>query len=87
MNIMERVLGGVVLAAGLSVSGAGAGAAFADDVVVGVNGIPIPYSTEKACIADGPDTHLDINDAAYPYWYCQQGEGGAWYLHNTDNPN
>lgn len=65
----------------------GAGVALADDVVVGVNGIPIPYTTEKACIADGPDTHLDTNDSAYPYWYCQQGAGGAWYLHNTDNPN
>lgn len=84
MNNVMRMLGAAAVAVGLGA--ASAGVALADDVIVGVNGIPIPYTTEKACIADGPDTHLDMNDSAYPYWYCEQGDGGAWYLHNTDSP-
>lgn len=83
MNV-KKAMAIVALSAGAGLMSSGV--ALADDVVVGVNGIPIPYTTENACISDGPDTHLDTNDSAYPYWYCVQGAGNAWYLHNTDNP-
>lgn len=77
LAVVVSALGGVFLTAGI---------AYAEDVVVGSGGVPIPYTTEKACISDGPDTHLEVNDEAYPYWYCQQGDDGSWYLHNTDTP-
>ena len=86
MNINLKA---AVAIAGFALTGlaVGTGVAHADDVIVGSHGVPIPYTTEKACISDGPDTHLETNDQAYPYWYCQRDEDGSWYLHNTDKPN
>lgn len=62
------------------------GSAQADDVIVGWNGVPYTYSSERACLSDGPDTHLEENDEFYPYYYCTQVAHGAWVLHNTDQP-
>lgn len=63
-----------------------AGAAHADDVLVGDNGVPYTYTTQRACLSDGPDTHLEQNDSYYAYFYCTQGDDGRWLLHNTDQP-
>lgn len=62
------------------------GVAHADDVLVGDNGVPYTYTTQRACLSDGPDTHLEQNDSYYAYFYCAQGDDGRWVLHNTDQP-
>lgn len=66
--------------------------AHADDIqVLGYDGVEEFYYTEAECLADGPTVHLQINDHAYPYWYCRigddRGDTTHWYLWNTDNPN
>ncbi|GAB5898957.1 hypothetical protein [Mycolicibacterium mageritense] len=63
-----------------------AGTAHADDVLVGQDGVPYTYTTQRACLSDGPDTHLEQNDSFYAYFYCTQGDDGRWLLHNTDQP-
>jgi hypothetical protein len=77
-----------LVAAAATVAGAllTAGAAQADDVIVGDNGVPYTYTTQRACLSDGPDTHLEQNDSFYAYYYCTQGDDGRWLLHNTDQP-
>lgn len=79
MMASKTWLGAGVMALGFALLPTGV--AHADDVVVEGK-----YSTEKACMVDGPDTHLESNDEAYRYWYCDQGDDGFWYLHNTDAP-
>lgn len=73
-------LGGVFMCAGV---------AHADDVVMtdGDNGIPWSWATENECLTSGPDMTLTDNvaDKYLKYWYCAQGDGGLWYLHNTNN--
>lgn len=66
--------------------------AHADDIlVVGFDGVEEFYYNEADCRADGPTVHLQINDHAYPYWYCRigddRGDTTHWYLWNSDTPN
>lgn len=79
----------VLVAAAAAVAGAlsSAGTAYADDIVVGYDGVAYSYTTERACLSDGPDTHLEQNDSYYKYYYCDQGDDGRWLLHNTDQPS
>lgn len=68
------------------------GVAHADDIlVVGYDGVEEYYNTEAECREDGPTVRLQINDRAYPYWYCRIGDDRGdtvhWYLWNSDNPN
>ncbi|MDH6194850.1 hypothetical protein M2272_001479 [Mycobacterium frederiksbergense] len=68
-----------------------AGVASADDIlVVGFDGVEEFYYTQADCEADGPNVRLQINDQAYPYWYCRigddRGDNVHWYLYNTDIP-
>lgn len=76
----------------LSAVFAATGVAGADDIlVVGYDGVEEYYLTEAECRADGPNVRLQINDRAYPYWYCRIGDDNGdtthWYLWNSDVPN
>jgi hypothetical protein len=39
------------------------------------------YSTEAACLIDGPHVEITHNDAAYTHFACRQGADGLWYLY------
>ena len=72
-----RILASLFLApAGLL---AAAGTAGAD--VVQVEG---SYSTEAACVADGPHVQITENNGAYSQWGCQLGDDGLYYLFLSD---
>jgi len=53
---------------------------------------PNKYATKEACQADGPNVHLQHNDAAYPYWACRysnpaDGGDGYWHIWNATTQN
>ena len=42
------------------------------------------YSTEAACVADGPHVQITENNGAYSQWGCQLGDDGLYYLFLSD---
>lgn len=85
-RIAKLLLPPAVLVLGLAGS---TGVAHATDIlVVDPRGVPYSWATSAQCMKDGPDVRLDdaAADIVYKYWYCQQGAGDLWYLHNTDMP-
>lgn len=89
--MLKRIAVAGALAMGAALANT-TGVAHADDIlVVGYDGVEEFYYTEAECREDGPTVHLQINDHAYPYWYCRigddRGDTEHWYLWNSDNPN
>lgn len=84
---MKKVLFAAALALG-GLAGASGVAHATDFVGTDDFGVPWSWPTQGACMADGPDMHLDNvhEDAVYKFWYCEQGDDGLWYLYNTDTP-
>ena len=52
------------------------GVANADEVQV--EGV---YSTEAACLVDGPHVELQYDDGRYSHYACREGSDGLWYLY------
>jgi hypothetical protein len=52
------------------------GVANADEVQV--EGV---YSTEAACLTDGPHVELQYDDGRYTHYACREGSDGLWYLY------
>lgn len=84
MNTTKALIAAATVTAAAILS---AGTAQADDVILGENGVAYTYPSQRACLSDGPDTHLEQNDNFYPYYFCTQQDSGLWILHNSDQPD
>ncbi len=39
------------------------------------------YSTEAACLVDGPHVEIEYDNGRYTHYACREGSDGLWYLY------
>jgi hypothetical protein len=71
---MKRLVAAVLLAFG-GLMTAGVGVSSADEIQVDGN-----YSTEAACLVDGPHVEVD-HPGTWTHFSCVQHSDGLWYLY------